>query len=258
MPALIFHDVTRLAERNSSGFQGPGPDRYKLSPERFAAHLNAIAAAANREPVLVRPAYSPQDDDVLLTFDDGGSSAVTEIAPALEQRGWRGHFFIPTAYIGQPGFVDAAGLRRLRAAGHVVGGHGHAHAILTRLAEDEVVSEWQTCKAVLEATLEEDVDTLSIPRGYVNDPILAAAAAAGFRHIFTSEPRLGIRSVESAAIHGRFSVVAATSPRHVGALSGGSHLARARATGGWLARRTAKRALGPVYEGVRQRLLARR
>lgn len=254
MPALIYHDVVPPEKRDSSGFQGPGPDRYKLAPDIFAAHLDAIAATG-RGTALVG---QTQARGVLLTFDDGGSSAVTRIAPALEDRGWHGHFFVPTAFIGEHGFADADGLRRLRAAGHVVGGHGHTHAILTRLSEAEVDAEWRTCKAMLEETLGQEVDTLSVPRGYVRDDILAAAARAGFRHIFTSEPRLGIRRVEGAEIRGRFSIVAGTSAAHAGALSRGSRSARARAFGGWLPRHAAKRMLGPAYEGLRQRLLARR
>lgn len=257
MTALIYHDVTPVTERNSSGFQGPGPDRYKLAPALFAAHLEAIASTG-RAPALLGGAAAPRDDDVLLTFDDGGSSAVSRIAPALEQRGWRGHFFVPTAFIGQPGFADADGLRRIRAAGHVVGGHSHSHAILTRLTDAEVATEWRTCKTILEETLQEEIDSVSIPHGYVTGPILVAAARAGFRYVFTSEPRLGARSIEGSALHGRFSIVAVTSARHVGALCAGSRLARARATSGWLARHTAKRALGPAYEGLRQRLLVGR
>ena len=47
---------------------------------------------------------SSQERHVLLTFDDGGKSAV-RIADLLEEQGWRGHFFITTAMIGEPGFV---------------------------------------------------------------------------------------------------------------------------------------------------------
>lgn len=152
MPALIYHDVIQTAERDSSGFQGSGPDRYKLPPELFASHLGAIAATG-RTPALVGRGSTSRADDVILTFDDGGSSAVTHIGPALERRGWLGHFFVPTAYIGHPGFADAEGLRHLCAAGHVIGGHSHSHAILTRLTDAEVDTEWRTCKAVLEETL---------------------------------------------------------------------------------------------------------
>ena len=34
-----------VERRDASGFQGPGPDRYKLPPELFESHLAAIAAA---------------------------------------------------------------------------------------------------------------------------------------------------------------------------------------------------------------------
>lgn len=241
--ALIFHDVVPREQRGASGFQGPGPDRYKLSPERFDDHLASVIGSGNKR--------------VVLTFDDGGASAVTTVAPALEARGLRGHFFIPTAFVGTPGFVDAAGLRRLRQAGHIVGAHGHTHAILTRLSPEEVATEWRTSKATLEQILGEQVTMMSVPRGYVTDAILASAGDAGFRDVFTSEPRRRSRRAGAATVHGRFSVVESTSPAQVRALCAGSPLALARATGGWLARRAAKRALGPAYDALRTRLLSR-
>ena len=160
--SLIYHDVT--LDRAASGFQGPGADRYKLSPDQFAEHLDAIATAR------AVPALATDDGAggprVFLTFDDGGSSATTTIAPMLAERGWRGHFFIPTERIGRPGFVDADAIRELRAAGHVVGSHSHTHPFMTRLGDDEIAREWSTSKSVLEEIVGAPVTTLSVPTGF--------------------------------------------------------------------------------------------
>jgi hypothetical protein len=39
---LLYHDVVRMEERDAVGFPGPAAGRYKLTPEAFAAHLDAI------------------------------------------------------------------------------------------------------------------------------------------------------------------------------------------------------------------------
>ena len=62
-------------------------------------------------------------DAWLLTFDDGGASAITHTAPALEARNWRGHFFMTVGQLGTPEFLGPAALRDLHRRGHVIGSH---------------------------------------------------------------------------------------------------------------------------------------
>ena len=45
----------------------------------------------------------------------GGVSFHTPIADMLEPLGWRGHFFITTGRLGQPGFLTSAQVRELHA-----------------------------------------------------------------------------------------------------------------------------------------------
>ena len=252
--ALCYHDVVPLEQRENSGFTGPGPDRYKLEPSRFAAHLHAIAATGARV-ALLGDAAGP--DDVLLTFDDGGSSAAGTIAPALARRGWCGHFFVPTAHVGNPGFADAAALRELRAAGHVVGTHGHTHGILARMEPADVREEWRRSRAELEDILGEPVTAASVPRGYAPRWVLEAAAEEGLTDVFTSMPTRGVRAAGEARVHGRYAVVASTSQATVAALCRRSPLALGRAAAGWRARQLAKQALGPAYDRLRRSVLAR-
>lgn len=248
--ALIYHDVVDRRGGARSGFEGAGPSRYKLTPARFSEHLAAIASTGRHVGLVDNAA-------VLLTFDDGGASAVSAIAPALASKGWHGHFFVPTAHVGATGFADADGLRALRRDGHVVGAHGHTHRMLHVLPEYEIRAEWRTSKRLLEELLDEEVTTASVPRGYASHEVVLAAAEAGFLHLFTSEPTVRTTLVGRMTVHGRFSVIGSTSSAHVAALCRGRGVARARAAGAWRVRQAAKRALGPRYERMRGALLRR-
>jgi peptidoglycan/xylan/chitin deacetylase (PgdA/CDA1 family) len=248
---LTFHDVVPLEARDGSGFRGSGPDRYKVDPTRFAACLDAIAAAR------VRPGLLDTDAAVALTFDDGGISAVETTAPLLEARGILGYFLVVTDRIGTSGFLDADACRRLAAAGHVVGSHGVTHRPLTRLRESEVLDEWRRSREALEDVLGAAVTTASVPRGYYDDRIGRLAAAAGYATLFTSEPWLRPRRSGSLVSVGRFSIIESTSPSEAAALARGSRLLVARRAAGWEARKIAKRALGPGYDRLRARQLAR-
>ena len=108
---LEYHDVVDAGDFSSSGFTQPGADSYKLTTSTFDEHLAALAATgtaadATAEAV-VGSAADARRARVILTFDDGGRSALTEIAPRLEARGWRGHFFMTSSRVGAAGFLGA-------------------------------------------------------------------------------------------------------------------------------------------------------
>jgi|SRR5215210_1866896 len=246
----MYHDVGLEA----TGFTGAGADRYKLTRDGFAAHLDAIAGDG-RKPSLVTD--SGGERRIALTFDDGGRSAATTIAPMLAQRGWHGHFFVTTERIGTPGFLDEDDIRALAAAGHVVGSHSHTHPVMTTLADAQIADEWLRSKAVLEDVLAAPVTVLSVPNGFYSERVGRVAAEAGYRHIFTSQPWLRPRPLAGALAYGRFSVLAATPAARVEGLCRFSRRAVATEAAKWYAKSIPKRLLGRHYRRMRQVLLAR-
>jgi peptidoglycan/xylan/chitin deacetylase (PgdA/CDA1 family) len=250
---LMYHDVV-AGDASTSGFQGPGPDHFKVDPARFDAHLDAIAASGLTPRLVGERADEP---GVLLTFDDGGSSAATRIAPALESRGWRGHFFVSTDLIGTKGFLDRDEILALHAAGHVVGSHACSHRALTSLDDAEVLREWSESRAVLGDLLRTRVAVASVPTGRYKSRVGRLAAEAGYEHLFTCEPWLEPRSLDSILVHGRYPVYAGTTPERIRAYCAFSRPTLWWVGGGWYVRKAAKTALGPVYESLRTRVLAR-
>src|SRR5260370_38866938 len=102
--ALLYHDVVNADDFDSSGFAGADAAIYKLACETFRNHLDAIATT---------------NPSALLTFDDGGVSAYSNIADELEEHGSRGYFFIATNSIGKPVFLNSSQIRELRDRGHI-------------------------------------------------------------------------------------------------------------------------------------------
>ena len=88
---LLFHDVVPDRRWELSGFQGGDADIYKLDSAVFRRHLAAITQNLRDRPItgpelFVGPA---QDHSVLLTFDDGGVSALLYVADMLDEFGWK-------------------------------------------------------------------------------------------------------------------------------------------------------------------------
>src|SRR2546423_9925897 len=163
--AIMYHDVVEPGADDASGFPGAWPALYKLERGEFERHLNAIREAIGDKPVSLADQPSP-NCPLLLTFDDGGVSAYDPIAPMLEARGWRGHFFITTDRIGQPGFVTREQIRELRGRGHVVGSHSCSHPTrMSALTRADLLREWRESIAALSDILGEAPLVASVPGG---------------------------------------------------------------------------------------------
>ena len=213
----MYHDVA--ADPTRSGYQRRGARAYRLSPTSFASHLAAIADAGVA-PRLVdefEPAASaPQ---LFLTVDDGGRSAL-EVADQIAARGWRAHFFIVTARVGDRTFLDPAGIRYLRSAGHLIGSHSHTHPdIFRELAPDAMRAEWRTSSAFLSDLLGEPCRIASVPGGDSSTAVYRSAAQSGFGYLFTSEPRIAPERVGDCWVIGRVALKQGASARLVGRLA---------------------------------------
>lgn len=214
--SLGYHDVTDLPAE--SGFQRNGAMPYKLGSDQFARHLDRIAGLT--APALVTDIdLIRQGRHLLLTFDDGGKSAL-RVSEELCRRGWRGHFFITTGLIGQRTFLDAGEIRHLRSCGHVVGSHSHTHPDIYReLDWEQMVVEWRRSCDVLAQLLGEPCVTAAVPGGEISKAVLRSAASAGLRYLFTSEPWLKPRIVGGCWVLGRFCPKSSTTSDEIAELA---------------------------------------
>jgi peptidoglycan/xylan/chitin deacetylase (PgdA/CDA1 family) len=164
---LTFHGIGDPARPLDSAEADVWLDRA-----RFASVLDAVAGR----------------DDVRISFDDGNESDLEHALPALSERGLRATFFICAGRLGQPGFVDADGVRRLRSAGMSIGSHGMNHVSWRRLNRSETQREIVQAKRALEDTAGTPVEEASCPFGAYDRRSLGALRAAGFKRVYASDP----------------------------------------------------------------------
>ena len=204
---LMYHEVTD--DPKTSGFQRAGALPYTLTRAAFDSHLAAIGRGALTPELVTQLDFqangngSGERRHLLLTFDDGGASAMY-VADELCRRGWRAHFFIITNRIGERTFLKPADVRELRARGHLVGTHSHTHPdIFRNLSRDAMATEWNVSRAILEALLGEPCVAASVPGGDISRVVLEQAGESGIRYLFTSEPVLRPEFVGGTWILGR-------------------------------------------------------
>jgi hypothetical protein len=249
MNALMYHDIVAAGDEDSSGFPGRDAALYKVTPESFAAHMDALQRAF---PAAVADPARPAP---LITFDDGGKSAMAA-ADRLEQGGRIGYFFVTTNYIGTRGFLAEDQLRELAGRGHVIGSHSCSHPLrMGHCPARQLLDEWSRSRSTLCDAIGADVRVASVPGGDFAPAVAEAAAQAGITQLFTSEPTAGSRSAYGLTLVGRFTIQKWTTAPTAAALAAGEWLPCARQAMMWNAKKLTKRLGGERYLQIRRLLL---
>ena len=153
-----------------------GEDEIWISVEQFEGLLDAAVGRPN----------------VTVTFDDGNLSDLEIGLPRLQERGLQARFFLPAGLLGEPGRLDASGVRELRGAGMVVGSHGWAHRDWRALdwgptGAEEVEEEIMRSRRVLGQLTGSDVSEVAVPFGSYDRHVLATLRRAGVKRVYTSD-----------------------------------------------------------------------
>ena len=250
----MYHDVVPAGAEDASGFPGRDAALYKVTPEQFADHLDAVAGIA---PDLsdLPDLPDPRRDAPPITFDDGGVSAMTA-ADLLEARGFIGHFLVTANYIGTPGFVSEQDIRELARRGHVIGSHSCSHPLrMGHCSWSQLLTEWTASCATLGDILGDEVRVASVPGGDFAPQVAKAAAQAGITTLFTSEPTRASQQAFGLTLHGRFTIQKWTTADTAAGLAAGRWLPCARQAALWTAKKLTKRVGGERYLQLRRLLL---
>jgi peptidoglycan/xylan/chitin deacetylase (PgdA/CDA1 family) len=163
---------------------------------------------------------------------------------------------VTTNCVGQQGFLNRPQIRALAARGHVIGSHSASHpARFSTLPYGDMVSEWSRSRQILEDILSETVDVASVPGGYYSPAVAQAAAEAGIRVLFTSEPVTSVDLRDGCAIVGRFTIRRGDHHDAARRLVTPAPWARSLAWASWNAKGLLKPVLGQSYSRLSDWLL---
>lgn len=178
---LMYHAVG--ASQNSEA----GARLYSVPVRNFEQQMEYIANLGivpfGGSPFIVC------GDSPCITFDDGDITNYKYAYPILKERGLKAYFFILAGKAGSEGYMDWKQIKELKDNGMIIGSHGMTHKILTELDDKELNYELKESKRTLGEKLGQAVEYLSIPRGFYNKKIINLAKEAGYRVVFTSNPK---------------------------------------------------------------------
>lgn len=183
---LVYHRIV----------DGPVDGVHDVPQDRFRRQLDALADLGTRHedgPVL----RLPDGRGVILSFDDATADH-RGAAEALERRGWRGLFLIPTGRLGEAGRLTEPDIRDLARRGHAVGAHGVTHRRMDRLTAPELDAELGQAAAHLADLAGAPVAWLAPPGGLCPPGLVQTAARHGYRIVrsvrwgYAAEPLSGL------------------------------------------------------------------
>jgi peptidoglycan/xylan/chitin deacetylase (PgdA/CDA1 family) len=174
---------SRAQLRLNLHFHGVGEPRRSLDGDEERFWITADALDEILDAVVGR-------DDVWLSFDDSNESDTSLALPALAERGLGATFFVVAGRIGQPGFVDRAGLRRLAAAGMGIGCHGMRHRPWRGLDAAALREELVDARRLIEEASDQPVRAAACPFGSYDRRVLRALRLAGYERVYTSDDGL--------------------------------------------------------------------
>jgi len=195
---LMYHDVYRH-DIGESGFNRERDIPYKLSVEQFEKQVRFVSQHLAENKLA--------NETVIFSFDDGGQSFYTNIAPILEKYGFKGWFFISTKYIGTETFVSKEQIQELSQRGHMIGSHAHTHEHLHTMTPEQVYDEWRRSKCILEDIIGDAVESASIPNGDVSKNGLKIMNQLGFKNIYTSIPTTKVINYNNSLLYGRYVIL---------------------------------------------------
>lgn len=190
--------------------------RYAIGPSRFADHMDALRAEGYRAidaNALIKwldGGSAPPQRSFVLTFDDGFRAVKEHALPVLKWLGWPFTVFLVSGLIGQQDLwtrssnpdgvtyplLNEQEILDMQQAGVTFQSHTRSHVSLPTLDDEQLAAELADSRAELQALLGTSVDLLAYPFGHVDDRVARAAAEAGYRAAFSTQPGFNRQSVD--------------------------------------------------------------
>jgi peptidoglycan/xylan/chitin deacetylase (PgdA/CDA1 family) len=164
-----------------------------VTPREFAAQVAALRDAGFTA-VTMHDLWTAWRDGgplpahpIVLSFDDGDLSHVTNVAPILSRAGWPGVLDLAVNHLGPKG-LPMWGARRLLREGWEVDSHTVDHLDLTTLDDAALAEQLTRSRRLIRSRLGVDTRFLCYPAGRNDDRVRAAALQAGYVAATTVEP----------------------------------------------------------------------
>jgi peptidoglycan/xylan/chitin deacetylase (PgdA/CDA1 family) len=179
VPILMYHVIS------SPPADAPYPELY-VPRASFAAEVGWLARHGYHAVTLQevfdswRGARTLPAKPIVLSFDDGYLSDLTNALPVLRARHWPGVLNLEVANLKPVWGIRPPGVRKLIRAGWEIDAHTLTHPDLTAVGAAQLRDEVAGSRAAIRKAFHVPVNFFCYPAGRYNDTVIAAVQAAGY------------------------------------------------------------------------------
>jgi len=179
VPILMYHVIS------SPPAGAPYPDLY-VPRSDFAAEVAWLARRGYQAVTLQRVfdswrgAGTLPAKPVVLSFDDGYLSQVTNALPVLKARRWPGVLNLEVRNLKPVWGIRPPGVRKLLAAGWELDAHTLTHPDLTKVDDARLREEVAGSRDAIRRQFHVQVNFFCYPAGRYDDAVIAAVQQAGY------------------------------------------------------------------------------
>jgi peptidoglycan/xylan/chitin deacetylase (PgdA/CDA1 family) len=213
VPILMYHVINPPPP----GAKFPG---LYVPPEELAAQMKALAQAGYHAVTMdqmlanwTKGTPLPPGRPIVVSFDNGYQSQVTQALPILRRLGWVGVENVQlTGLPPSQGGLSEAQVKELVSAGWELDTQGISHADLITLAPAALREQVALAREEVQRRYHVPVNWFCYPSGHYNATVIAEVKAAGFLGSTTVVPGWATRSEDPYRLP-RLRVLGGTSPQ---------------------------------------------
>ncbi len=183
----MYHHVSDTVQ------PGPYARALTVTPVEFAQQLAWLrkrgCESVSVSTIIADVAWqSLRGCEVAITIDDGYDDAVTHAFPILQEFGDTATFYVTSGFLGTPGHMSGAQVKRLAQAGMEIGAHTIDHLDLTTLPRAEAAHQISASAQALGALIGAPIRTFAYPSGQLDAGVERMVKAAGLKSATSTQP----------------------------------------------------------------------
>jgi peptidoglycan/xylan/chitin deacetylase (PgdA/CDA1 family) len=190
--ALFFFSSSGIPVLNYHQINNEAHNALTLSDSEFEAQMAYLeksgytAISPDQLVDYLQHGAPLPDKPVLITFDDGYQDNYRVAYPIMQKHHMTGTIFLITDFVGHNGrYLTWRQVREMRDHGFDFQSHTLTHLVLTKLSDEELLSQLVKSREALEWRLGKKVSYMAYPGGIYDKRVVDFTKQAGYRAAFT-------------------------------------------------------------------------
>lgn len=193
---------------------GDGPNDLYVTADNFRAQMNYLHKSGYHTVTMAEANVMLTNNKIpaktiVLTFDDGYKSFITQAWPVMRDLGFTGTVFVCTSLVGQYNYLTWEEIKELHGEGIEIGSHTRNHIDLKKASYQQQMQEIQGSKKVLDETLGVPCLSFCYPSGAYGDVTPTIVQDSGYTSAVTvafgyATPNKNAYQLPRVRVRGRF------------------------------------------------------